>query len=96
MTPSSYRYSYASQLTLMFNMAGLISRSIIGSDSFTQEQLQLWAVVIENRDRVLRTSPYQDEDPALQQHMLEVWTWNRFCKSLQWSELKEVADIDAV
>ncbi|PVH81479.1 hypothetical protein DL98DRAFT_624174 [Cadophora sp. DSE1049] len=78
MAPSPYQYSYTSQLTFMFNLIGPISKSKPDLDGCTEEQLQLWAAVIENRDRVLRTSPYQDDDPAIQQYVLEIWTWNRF------------------
>ncbi|KAK0117997.1 hypothetical protein ONS95_012308 [Cadophora gregata] len=78
MSPSAYKYIYSSQLQFMFTLTGLVSNSKPDLDGLTKEQCQLWSAVIENRDRVLRTSLYQDEDPAIQQYMLEIRTWNQF------------------
>ncbi|KAG4430285.1 hypothetical protein IFR05_014232 [Cadophora sp. M221] len=78
MAPSAYKYSYTSQLPFMFTLIAMVCKSQPGSNGFTEEQMQLWATVIENRCRVLQSSPYQGDDPAIQQYMLEMWTWNRY------------------
>ncbi|KAL5314925.1 hypothetical protein ACEPPN_017575 [Leptodophora sp. 'Broadleaf-Isolate-01'] len=78
MAPSTYKYSYTSQLPFMFTLIGMVCKSKPGNNGFTEEQIQLWTTVIENRDRVLQSSPHRDDDPAIQQYILEMWTWNRY------------------
>ncbi|KAH7319174.1 hypothetical protein BKA65DRAFT_599281 [Rhexocercosporidium sp. MPI-PUGE-AT-0058] len=78
MAPSTSNYSYTSQLPFMFTLVGMVCKSKPRDNGFTEEQTQLWATVIENRDRILQSSPHRDDDPTIQQYKLELWSWNRF------------------
>ncbi|CZS95295.1 hypothetical protein WAI453_011275 [Rhynchosporium graminicola] len=78
MNSAGYKYSYISQLPLMFTLIDGGRDFGPSSNGLTKKQQQLWATVGDFRDRVLQDPVHYNDDPTVQQYMLELWTWNQY------------------
>ncbi|KAL2063581.1 hypothetical protein VTL71DRAFT_5386 [Oculimacula yallundae] len=78
MNSSAYKFSYTSQLPLMFTLVDKGRTPRTNSNDLTRKQRSLWNKIAENRERVLESNLHRNADPAIQEYMLELWTWSHY------------------